>query len=127
MTRVIVAALLALGVGLGTKVVAAESEAGRFIGCWEMSEITKCGRNSSKVCFGAQGKAMHTGYTACEADGFAERFAYKIARGLVTLKSEVRKLEGFCKGGAAPSTGWSCPATRRSAISTANMSSSARN
>jgi hypothetical protein len=46
---------------------------------------------------------MHSGYLACESDGFAERFDYKIAGGLVTLKSEVRKLSGFCKGSAAPS------------------------
>lgn len=103
MARVIITGLLALGFMSGGKAGAAEPEAARFIGCWEMAEVTKCGRNSSKICFGPQGRAMHSGYLACESDGFAERFGYKIAGGLVTLKSEVRKLDGFCKGSAAPS------------------------
>jgi hypothetical protein len=77
---------------------AAELEKAKYFGCWETAQITKCGRTSGKVCFGARDKMVHSGYSACESDGFEEKFSYKVASGLLTLSSDIRKLEGFCHG-----------------------------
>lgn len=96
-TKLIIAGLVAFACVFGARAEAAESETAKLIGCWEMAQLTKCGRSSSKVCFGSQDRAILSAYVACEKEGFEERYSYKLAGGLLTLRSQIRTVSGACR------------------------------
>jgi hypothetical protein len=96
-TRVRIAGLLALAAMFAGEARAADADGAKFIGCWETVKASKCGQSTSKICFGTQGKAINAGYVACEQERFEEKYSYKIAVGLLTLKSDIRPVSGGCK------------------------------